>query len=141
MLQNTKKIEHEGVISKIDNDCIYVSIMQVAACAECHAKTLCSLSESKEKIIEIPFYDGGFKVGERVIVTGSASVGLMAVFYAFVIPLILIVLVLACVINFIDSETLAVVLAIVSLTVYYGILYLCRDRMKKNFVFTLTKKL
>jgi len=141
MLQNTKKIEHAGVISKIEDNCIYVSIMQSAACADCHAKTMCSLSEAKEKIIEIPYISGNYKVGEEVIVTGASSLGLMAVFYAFVIPLILIVSVLLLVIRLFESEILAVVLTIVSLIIYYAILYSLRGKMKKKFVFTLTKKL
>jgi len=139
MLQNKGKIEHSGIITKIENDCIYVSITQLAACAECHAKTMCSISESKNKIIEIPYTESGFKPGDSVMVTGTPTMGLMAVLYAFVIPLTVILLMLFIFDHFFGSETLAALLCIVSLALYFVVLYLFRKKLKKKFVFTLTK--
>ena len=141
MLQNTGKIEHEGIISSIDNNYIYVKIMQTSACAECHAKTMCSLSEAKEKVIEIPNSQSNYRVGDAVTITGAPSLGLMAVFYAFVLPLILLLSVLVVVLWLSDSEISAILFSLVSLLVYYIVLYFYRDIMKKKFVFTLTKKL
>ena len=141
MLQNTKKIEHKGVISRVDDKYIYVSILQASACADCHAKTMCSLSEAKEKIIEIPYVSGSYKIGEEVSVEGTTTMGLKAVLYAFIIPLVLMLGILFVVLQSGGSEVEAILSAILSLIVYYIILYVLRDRMKKEFVFSITKKL
>ncbi len=140
MLQNTSKIKHEGIISEIYNNCVYVRIVQSSACSDCHAKNMCSISESKEKVIEIPNLFEEYHVGEEVIVTGNSSLGMKAVLYAFVIPLILIMIVLASTIKLSGSESISAIFAIASLGVYLIILYLLREKLKKKFIFSLIRK-
>jgi Positive regulator of sigma E activity len=140
MLQNKRKIEHEGVIVRVGNDFVFVNIEQYSACADCHAKGMCNLSEKKEKIIEIPRrLDENYNVGDKVTIIGASSLGLKAVFYAFVLPLIIITLVLAVTIYNLKSESLSALFSILSLVVYYFIIYLFKDKFKTQFVFTLTK--
>lgn len=100
---------------------------------------MCSISEAKEKIIEIPDSSGKYKVGEKVIITGDSSIGLKAVLYAFVIPLILVVGILALGIHFSGSETRSALLTIIFLIIYYLILYFFRDNLKNKFIFTIAK--
>jgi len=138
-LQNTNKIEHEGVIFRIDSDSVFVRIVQQAACSDCHAKSACSIADAKEKTIEIPDSSGKYKVGEKVIITGDASIGLKAVLYAFVIPLVLLITVLALALYFSASETTAALAAIIFLAGYYSVLYLFRDSLKNKFIFSLRK--
>lgn len=141
MLQNNKKIEHEGGIVKVDSNVVFVNIEQRSACSDCHAKGMCSIADKKDKIIEIPKNsDKHYDIGEEVVVTGAMSLGLKAVLYAFVLPLILIVLTLTIGLYFLKSETISALLSTLSLVVYYFVLYLCRNRLKDKFVFTLTKK-
>ncbi len=132
------QIEHEGVISRLDKGKAWVSIVQSSACADCHAQSMCRLSGQKEKIIEIPNIDTSFHEGDKVIVVGSASLGLLAVLYAFVVPLIWVVAVLVVSLSYFHSEILAVFISIAVLVVYYLILYLYRDKLKKKFVFKIT---
>lgn len=135
-----EKIEHEGFISSIKDGVICVNIIQTSACSECHAKSLCNLSEKKEKVIEIPYFKKNFNVGEKVTVSGSASIGLIAVLFSFVIPLILLVVVLSLFIAVIGDEALSAIFAIVSLFIYYLLLYLFRGQFSKKLVFSLEKK-
>ncbi|NDW17513.1 Fis family transcriptional regulator [Dysgonomonas sp. 216] len=135
------KIEHEGVICSLSEKSALVKIKQVEACAECHAKTMCSVSSIQEKTIEISYISGEYQIGERVLITGATSIGLKAVLYAFVIPLIIIIATLSFTTILHLSESLAVILAIAALIIYYLILYLLREKMKNKFVFTLTKKI
>ena len=136
-----ERIEHEGVISRIDKEKAWVVIMQSSACADCHAKTMCRISEQREKIVEIPDIDASFQAGDKVIVVGSASLGLQAVGYAFVIPLILVVVGLIMSFSFFNSESLAAMVAIVILVAYFFILYIFKDRFKKKFVFKMKKNI
>ena len=46
-------IEHEGIITGISESHIFVRIIQHSACAGCHAASLCTTTDQKEKIIEV----------------------------------------------------------------------------------------
>ena len=52
-------IEHQGVIESIEDAHVRVNIVQMAACSGCKARSLCTSSESKEKIIDV--YEVGAK--------------------------------------------------------------------------------
>lgn len=132
-------IRHEGIIKNISENMIYVSVMQNAACSECHVKSACSLSEGKERIIRIPNSDHMYKEGEKVIVTIRSSLGLKAVGYAFALPLLLLFITLFICLNLFQNESLAALISILALAIYYGILYLFRNHLEKKFIFGLKK--
>ncbi len=132
-------ISHRGIIDKIEDDTLFVRIMQQSACAGCHAKNMCSASESKEKIIEVRDNSHLYTINEEVILTGKTSLGLKAVFLAFVIP-VLIVVATIIVGNISGWDEAASALAsLILLVPYYGILYSLREKLKRTFVFTLKK--
>ena len=86
----SESINHNGIIEKIDGNAVFVRIIQQSACSGCHAQSMCSASEKKEKIIEVNDNNPGrFHVNEEVTLCGQSSLGLQAVFLAFVLPLIL----------------------------------------------------
>jgi len=138
-LQNIRKIEHEGIICEISKEYVKVRITQKSACSECHAKSACSLSDSKEKIIEINNSTGNYAMGEKVIITGDSSIGLKAVFYAFAIPLVIIIAVLILSVHILASETMSALITLFSLSAYFLILYVFRKNLKNKFVFSLKK--
>ena len=82
----SESINHNGIIEKIDGGTVYVRIIQQSACSGCHAKSMCTASESKEKIIEVPDNSGKFHINEEVLLCGQSSLGLQAVLLAFVFP-------------------------------------------------------
>ena len=135
----SKHIHHNGVIDKIDNGIAYVRIIQQSACAGCHARSMCSASESKEKIIEVVDHSGKYTINEEVLICGQNSLGLQAVFLAFVIPVIILVLVLVIASATNSSEAISALSGLICLVLYYIILYLFRDKLKRKFVFTLKK--
>ena len=45
-------IEHQGIITSIENDIAHVKIEQISACASCHVKSMCGASEKADKIID-----------------------------------------------------------------------------------------
>ena len=44
----SQKIEHTGIITRIDNNNVQVQIIQVSACSTCHAKSACTASDMDE---------------------------------------------------------------------------------------------
>jgi sigma-E factor negative regulatory protein RseC len=82
-------IKHKGIVEKIDGSHVTVRIVQTSACSSCSAKGLCNASESKEKLIDVYQSQVPCRVGEEVVVCGTTSMGMRAVFLAFGIPLLI----------------------------------------------------
>ena len=83
-------IKHQGIVENINSSHIKVRIVQTSACAACSAKGHCASADTKEKIIDVTTGDASsYQVGDRVIVFGELSMGMMAVLWAFIVPLYL----------------------------------------------------
>lgn len=135
----SENISHTGIVERISDEAVFVRITQQSACSGCHAQSMCTASEKKDKIIEIPDRSGNFSVNESVVICGESSLGLQAVVLAFVIPLVIIVAAIIIGTNLAWEETTSGLTGLLLLIPYYGLLYLNRDRLKKRFIFTLKK--
>ena len=87
----SSKINHDGIVDKIEVDTVKVRILQTSACAACGLAKHCSSSESKEKIIDVHTDVQGYEVGQHVVVSVSASMGYKAVLLGFGLPFLLLV--------------------------------------------------
>lgn len=132
-------IKHQGTVENIEGIHLRVKIVQTSACSACAAHKYCNSSESKEKIIDV--YDknaSSYHVGEDVFVYGTTSMGMRAIFWAFAIPFLVMILTLFVTMRLTDgNEVLSSVVTLFSLSLYYLILYLLRGKMSKNFTFTI----
>ena len=136
-------IAHQGVIESVEGRHVKVNILQVAACGECKARSLCASSESKEKIIDVYEDDAAlkYKIGEQVMVCGALSMGKQAVRLAFGVPVVLIVVwMLVAMVWLKLGELTSVSILAVLLAAYFYILYLNKDRMAKQFAFWIEKQ-
>jgi sigma-E factor negative regulatory protein RseC len=84
--------------------------------------------------------DTAFKVGDAVTLVMEERLGWLAIFYGFVLPLIVMVAVLIMVSAGGGSETEAALLGIGSLLPYYLLLYLFRQKIEKDFIFRAERK-
>ena len=132
-------IDHSGVIERIEGSQLFIQIVQQSACADCHAKGMCSASDSKTKIIEVTDFSGKYKAGDTVTVCGKISTGLFAVLLAFVLPICAIVGVIILGNTLQWNEGISALIGLLALIPYYLALYLFRDQMKKKFVFSIRK--
>lgn len=132
-----ERIEHTGIIERIDEKHMTVRIQQISACAGCHAKSICSSADKEEKIVDIRNYIGTYRVGQWVRLTGTSSMGLQAVLLAYVLPLFLMIAAMYASQQwfFPQNEGLSALIALGSLAVYYPLLYLVRNPLQKKFVF------
>lgn len=138
MSSKTNEISHKGRVISITPELTTVEIISESSCASCHAKGLCSLGESKAKLVELPtraWYD--HKVGDEVEVVLKASMGHKAVWLAYVIPLIIMVAVLLVLTETGVDELVSGLSAIASLAVYYFVLWLFRNRLRNEYLFNL----
>ncbi|MDR2916757.1 MAG: SoxR reducing system RseC family protein [Tannerella sp.] len=132
-------IRHQGKVERIEKHKVYVRIEQKAACSDCHAKSVCLASDKKDKIIEVNDNSGCYSLQEDVIISARSSMGLFAVIIAFAIPLILVIVSLIAGMNTSGNEVIGGLVGLSVLIPYYFILYLFRDKLKKKFIFTLSK--
>ena len=136
MTNNT--IKHLGIVESIQGSHLSVRIVQTSACAACSAKGHCSSADSKDKIIDIiNTAASSYQVGERVMVVGEMSMGMMAVVLAFIIPFVLLIFSLFLFVALIGNELYAALLSLAILIPYYFILWLNKTRLKQKFSFTI----
>ena len=136
MTNNT--IKHLGIVENIQGSHLSVRIVQTSACAACSAKGHCSSADSKDKIIDITDVTAAsYQVGERVMVIGETSMGMMAVLLAFVLPFLLLIFSLFLLMALMENELYAALLSLAILIPYYFILWLNKPRLKQQFSFTI----
>ena len=127
-------IRHEGIVERIGTESCQVRILQASACSSCSARQLCRSSESKEKLIEVRGHYPTLHVGDGVTLVGSVRQGLRASLLAYVVPLILMLAALFIGVH-LGGEGIGALAALLVLALYYGALYLMRDRLGKEFAF------
>ena len=136
-MDKTETIKHEGIVESIGTESCLVRITQASACSSCSARGLCRSSESKEKVIEVKGHYPTLQVGDKVTLIGSVHQGLRASVLAYIVPLILMLIALFIGTRYSGDGTGALA-ALLVLALYYGVLYLFRDKLGKKFAFSLT---
>ncbi len=133
-------ISHSGIVDSVSNGVVTVRIVQSSACSACKVATYCSSVESKEKLIEVRCSNAShYKVGQEVDVTAAAVMGFKAVLFAFVIPSVLLLVVIGIGLYVGASEPLAALGGIVTVILYYMVIYKLNDKLKKELAFTLSE--
>ncbi len=135
------RIEHEGVVTDISETHVSVEILSKSACVSCHAKSVCAAGDAETKIVEIPLslslLASDCKVGDRVNLIMSSSLGTSAVWLAYVAPLALL---LAAIAGFSVAglpELYVGLCAIGTVALYYAVLSLFRRRLSRIFTFSM----
>ena len=133
-MKNTETISHEGIVAKITDDELEIKILAQSACAACHAKSACGMGEQAEKILTVPRpKDKDFTLNQKVNVRMAIGQGNKAAVLAYLIPIVLLLAVLFVCLGLGINEGLSALISIVALVPYYIILYLKRDKLKRQF--------
>jgi len=129
-------INHQGIVQKSDNESVTVLITSQSACSGCHAEGSCNMSGKEEKIVDIKgFYN--VNTGDNVTVIMKQSMGFIALFLGYILPLLVVLIILIVFASLGYSELVSGLLAISSLLPYYLILYFLRNKINDKFVFSL----
>ena len=130
------EIRHSGKILEITPDFTTVQIVVSSACASCHARTMCGMSEDEEKVIMVPTDPyADHKVGDEVEVMTKMTMGLKAVWISYVIPLAVLMILILSLSAVIANEIVLGLVAIAGVALYYFGIWLFRDRLSNEFVF------
>ena len=136
-MSRIETIKHDGIVESIGEGKVTVRILQASACSSCSARQLCRSSESKEKLIEVRGDHPTLHVGDSVTLQGSVRQGLRASLLAYIVPLILMVVALFYGTH-LNGEAAGALAALLVLAIYYGVLYLLRNKLGKQFEFSIT---
>jgi Positive regulator of sigma E activity len=137
-MKNTETISHEGVVTKITDDELEIKILAQSACAACHAKSACGMGEQAEKTLTVPKpKDKEFALNQKVNVKMAIGQGNKAAVLAYLLPIILLLAVLFVCIGLGLGEGLSAIISFISLVPYYIVLYLRRDKLKRQFEYTI----
>lgn len=134
------EITHDGIVERVDGTVARVRIVQQSACSGCHARSMCQASEMMVKEIEAEMTEP-LQVGERVEVCVEQYLGWKAVLYAFVLPMVMMMVLL-----FVGQKWwpepawLGGVVAIAALVPYYVVLHQFEGRFARQYRFVARKK-
>lgn len=134
-------MEHPGIVTAVKPGFVTVQIESTSACAACAAHSKCGFAESKTKSLDIPIdenFNDNFKVGDRVTVTIDHTRGLLATWWAYVVPAVLL---MGAVVGFTLAslpEPTVILLSLAVLAVYILILFLLRKKLDSQFTLTVS---
>ncbi|MDK2977845.1 MAG: hypothetical protein PWP52_559 [Bacteroidales bacterium] len=138
-MSDSKSIEHRGRIESINGNQIKVRFIAQSACASCHAKGACSAADMQEKVVDVFTQTNHYQVGETVNIVLRQSLGFKALWLGYVLPFLLVLLLLIILSVTTKNEVISGVGALLVLIPYYSILYYTRNKVQKQFTFTLYK--
>ena len=131
-----RQIEHRGVVERVVSHTLIVSVVQDVACSACAAAALCHSAEKKQKLVEVVASDAfRYQVGQEVTIVGELGLGLRATLWAYVVPLLLLMLALMLSVHLTGNEGLSAIIALLALIPYYTLLYLLRGQLQRRFTF------
>lgn len=134
-----KSIEHKGRIDSIDGNKVIVNFLAMSGCASCQVKGVCSAADMQEKSVEVYDFTNQFQVGEEVNVILKQTLGFRALFLGYVLPFILVLFVLIVLTMITNNEAIAGIGSLGILVPYYISLFVLRNKIKKQFAFTINK--
>ena len=127
---------------RIEDDKLFVRMMVNSACSGCHAKAVCGVSETTEKIVEVDVASGAdFTIGEQVeVALLDNKMGTRSVVLAYVVPFVVlsVMLIGATIVGL--SEGVAVLAAMAGVVAYYVVLWGLRERLKNKIKFIIIKQ-
>lgn len=130
------EIVHSGKVIEMTPDFTSVEITVSSACASCHAKSLCGMSEEQDKVIMLPTDPyATYKVGDEVQVCTKMSMGFKAAWISYVIPLAVLMGLILILTSVGVNELIAAGAAVGGVGLYYFVIWLLRDKLNNEFVF------
>lgn len=136
-----KEIQHVGTVAEVSAKQVVVRITSRSACGSCAARAACGLAEAQEKLIEVKTADAArYAVGDEVTVGVKPYIGAKAVGLAYVGALVVLIVALVLSVGvFGVSEGVGVLITLAAVALYYGALWLVKDKIEHTIQFTINK--
>ena len=140
MSQDHNQVCSQAVVKEVQDTYIIAEIVIQSACAACHAKGACGVSERKQEKLKIDLPNPEiFTVGEIVSVEMKQTLGMKAVIIAYLLPFVVLASGLFVTYALTKQELISVGVAFGLTAIYYFIISKLKDKFEKEFVFTVKK--
>ncbi|MDR0729176.1 MAG: SoxR reducing system RseC family protein [Prevotellaceae bacterium] len=138
-MTNTSQIIHRGVVERVTPETIEVRISVASSCGACRAKGLCRAAGAGEKQVVVPNRGQAVQAGDEVRVILVSGGELAAVWWGYVCPLALLLVILVLLQAHDCPSVWSGVASIGGVAGYYGVLYAVRNTLKRTFEFEIEK--
>ena len=131
----------EGTVSRILPHRVEVTVISVSACLHCRLKENCTVSDCRSRNILVETDNPQrYAPGSRVTVLMDSRLGWWSVFYAYILPLILVLGSLFAILAATADETSAAAGALAVLVPYYLLLAAMKKRLLSRYAFRLKEE-
>jgi len=132
-------VKHLGTVTKTGHQLVRIRLIDNINCSTCQVKSTCGLAENDLKDIEITTQGDVYSLHELVEVSMSNKVGFIAVFFAYVLPFIILILTLLTGL-FLLKEWQAGLLSIFMLIPYFVIIYFSKNTLDRKLSIFINKR-
>ncbi len=140
-MKEDDNICREGIVRAVNGNDISVEIIVSSACSGCHAKSICIPSDRRQEVITVKnTRNEEYRVGETVELLLETSAGNKAVLFAYVLPLIVLLVLLFGCYAFTHNELLSVGVSVLGVVVYYLVLKSAGRKVERGIEFGVRKK-
>ena len=131
----------EGTVSRILPHRVEVTVISVSACLHCRLKENCTVSDCRSRNILVETDNPQrYAPGSRVTVLMDSRLGWWSVFYAYILPLILVLGSLFAILAATADEPAAAAGALAVLVPYYLLLAAMKKRLLSRYAFRLKEE-
>lgn len=131
----------EGTVSRILPHRVEVTVISVSTCLHCRLKENCTVSDCRSRNILVETDNPQrYAPGSRVTVLMDSRLGWWSVFYAYILPLILVLGSLFAILAATADETAAAAGALAVLVPYYLLLAAMKKRLLSRYAFRLKEE-
>ena len=139
-MKQPSQIEHKGTVALVGRNFVRVDIEVMEACGSCASRKACAMGQGTTREIMVYTDDAqNYSIGEVVNVLARQSLGLIAVLFCYVVPLVVLVGALAVAISLGCSEGVAALISLGVTALYFLLLAFLRKRISRKVVFTVNK--
>ncbi len=129
-----------ATVIKTNGNILQAMVQNRSSCNGCSLQTQCATMECRNKLLEIPIQKNDkYHPGQKIIVSLSEISGWKAVFYAYILPLMLVLATLCSTWFITENETLSGIYSFLSIFPYYLLLFLFRKHFKKQIRFKIVE--
>ena len=142
MMKSVKaeQIMHLGKVLSVDSSVGSVEILleDGGHCGSCPAAKSCNHGPKSENKVVV-MSDDAFEVGEKVRVVGTEMMHRKAIVLALLCPCLLLIATMVMVYLLTLDESVAALSGLGLMLVFFIVLYVCRNRIAREFVFRVEK--
>ncbi|MEF9923205.1 MAG: SoxR reducing system RseC family protein [Muribaculaceae bacterium] len=133
-------VEHIGKVIEVNNSTVIVSFSDEVACSSCSLSNLCKPQKKEKNSIAITTSEASsYELGEKVKVIGNVTMQKRAIFFGTALPCIILIASIFVANYYGCRQALSALIGIAILGIYYIVLYIKKDALKKKFNFIIKK--